>query len=109
MEILTTGKLKVMAAHTCGEKQIVINPNDGFDLGLMMTEASVLFSTGFSADVFDSPDAPVTEGTVIQKNECRLGTLELSSRVSEKIGSPKEVRLHLVRHSPLPKLLITPA
>jgi len=46
MEIRETGFLKVLADYSFPEKQIVINPNDGFDLGLLMTESTVLLSVG---------------------------------------------------------------
>jgi hypothetical protein len=43
MEIKETPFLKVLADLSFQDKEMVINPNDGFDLGLMMTEATVLF------------------------------------------------------------------
>jgi len=88
MEMRETGALKVLSDFNFPEHKVVINPNDGFDIGLMMTA-----SMG---------------GHISQKNECRLGTVELSSKLLEKIGSPPRVRLHLVKQSSEPKLLITP-
>ena len=49
-------------------------------------------------------------GNVYQKNECRLGTVELSAAAVEKMGSPKRVRLHLVADSDgkYPQILVEP-
>jgi hypothetical protein len=104
-----TGVLKVLADFNISEQHIVINPNDGFDIGLMMTEAPVSLFLGDSVDMLHNGSAVAIEGIVVQKNECRLGTVELSSRSLERIGSPGSVRLHLLPSSPRPRLLISPA
>ena len=108
MEMRETGALKVLSDFNFPEHKVVINPNDGFDIGLMMTEAQVQLMVGSSVDLLQEESAPSMGGHISQKNECRLGTVELSSKLLEKIGSPPWVRLHLVKQSSEPKLLITP-
>jgi hypothetical protein len=106
MEVKETGYLKVLADLSFPEDRIVINPNDGYDLGLMMTEAQALIYYGESpATINGAVTDPIT-GTVIQKNECRLGTVELSTRSVEKLGTPTRVRLHLLPGETHPQLLI---
>lgn len=108
MEIRETGFLKVLADYSFPEKQIVINPNDGFDLGLLMTESTVLLYVGGSIDEVINEDISPIHARLYQKNECRLGSVELSLKSVEKMGDPKRVRLHLIPQEPYSKLLISP-
>lgn len=98
-----TGNLKVLADFSFPEQRVVINPNDGFDLGLMMTEADLPLYLGSNED-----GVTPLQGKIIQKNECTLGTVEVSSKVSEKIGSPVHVRLRLVEEKGESGLVIAP-
>lgn len=107
MDLRETGFLKILADFSFPEKQIVINPNDGFDLGLMMTEATVLLYTGDGLDTLEQSEDEAIHARLFQKNECTLGTVELSLKTVEKMGSPKQVRLHLLPDDPYPKLLIS--
>jgi len=106
MEIKETSFLKVLADLSFPDKQIVINPNDGFDLGLMMTDATALFYYGHSPVTIDGDDAKPIYGNIYQKNECKLGTIELSAKAVEKMGSPTHVRLHLIPQDTYPKVMI---
>ena len=106
MEVKETSFLKVIADLSFPEKKVVINPNDGFDLGLMMTDATALLYYGHSPATVDDDDAKPIYGNVYQANECKLGTVELSAKIVEKMGSPKNVRLHLIPQDTYPKVLI---
>jgi hypothetical protein len=106
-QIRETGFLNVRADLSFPEKKIVINPNDGFDLGLMMTDTTVSIRYGQSpATISDDQEASSVYGNVYQRNECTLGTIEMSSRVVESLGSPKKVRLHLIEGDSYPTLLV---
>lgn len=108
-EIRETGFLKVLADISFPEKKVVINPNDGFDIGLMMTDATVQLYYGYDPSTLPADDDAVKPvfGNIYQKNECTLGTIELSAKVLETIGNPKKVRLHLVAADPYPKVLVS--
>lgn len=108
-EIRETGFLKVLADLSFPEKKVVINPNDGFDIGLMMTDATVVLYYGYDPSTLpeDDGEAKPIYGNIYQKNECTLGTIELSSRAVESIGNPKKVRLHLIANDPYPKVLVS--
>ena len=93
-----TGELKIMADRFLSENEVVINPNDGFDLGLMMTEASVELYFGDSSDQI--------QGQLIQKNECKLGTVELGPKSIQKLEEISSVRLYLEEQEGFPKLFI---
>lgn len=99
-----TGRLRAKADTRTPEQEIIINPNDGFDIGLMMTEADVALILGKDPESRSNSPAKV-----IQKNECGLGTVELNGKVLEKIGSPRHVRLVLLNKGSRPTLFIAPA
>jgi len=107
LELRETGFLKILADYSFPEKQVVINPNDGFDLGLMMTESTVLLYTGDGIEILQNDEIEPFHARLYQKNECTLGTVELSLKTVEKMGAPKQVRLHLLPGEPYPKLLIS--
>lgn len=107
MDVRETSYLKVLADFGFPENQIVINPNDGFDLGLMMTDAIALFYYGENPGTIEKSNTAPIHGTIIQKNECALGSVELSLKAVEKMGTPKAVRLHLLPQDTYPQLLIS--
>lgn len=107
MNIKETGYLNVLADFSFPENRIVINPNDGFDLGLMMTEAPVAVMYNENPATFEGSSSPRIPCTVIQKNECRTGTVELSLSVTGKMGAPRTVRLHLLTEQTPPLLLVS--
>ena len=108
MEVKETAFLKVLADLSFPDKKVVINPNDGFDLGLMMTDATVQLYYGMNAATYDSADAGPIWGNIYQKNEGKLGTVELSAKMVEKMGSPKKVRLTLIPQDTYPHILVEP-
>lgn len=103
----STGVLKVVADSSFADNRLVVNPNDGFDLGLMMTDATVVFQYGSGPG--DDPVQKPIYGNLYQKNECRLGTVELSVTASERIGSPRGVRLHIEDGEKYPTVFVEPA
>lgn len=96
MNTKETSFLGVLADLSFPEKKIVINPNDGFDLGLMMTDATVEIYYGASPATWQGRSTEGVYGNIYQQNECKLGSVELSTRAVEKMDSPKRVRLHLL-------------
>lgn len=106
MDVKETGYLTVLADFSFPEARIVINPNDGFDLGLMMSEAAALFYYGESPATIEHSDTAPIKGTIIQKNECTIGTVEISLKAVERMGTPKTVRLHLIPQDSYPRLLV---
>jgi hypothetical protein len=108
MDKKETSSLTVKADFSFPESEIVINPNDGFDLGFMMTDAKALFYYADDPKTVERGGVRPIEGTVVQKNECALGTVEISLKAAEKLGTPKKVRLHLLPRDTQPHLLIIP-
>jgi hypothetical protein len=102
-----TGFLKVIGDRSFDEKTIVINPNDGFDLGLLMSEATVVLYCGDSLDILNDENAKTVYARIYQKNECKLGTIELGFKNIEKLNEAKSVRMHLTDGDRYPKLLLS--
>jgi len=102
-----TGELKVLTGQFLSEKEVVINPNDGFDLGLLITEATVELQFGNNSDQFQSnPKYPPLQAQLIQKNECRLGTVELGSKSIQKLDGNTRIQLYLEEQDGCLKLWI---
>ena len=103
MSIKQTGALQILTDQSFTEQELVINPNDGFDLGLMMTEASVELEFNFNSETSDPVTAQVT-----QKNDCRLGILEIGNKNASKLNGNTKVKLTLEDQEGNPKLIIGP-
>jgi len=103
MNIKQTVALQILTDQSFTKQYLVINPNDGFDLGLMMTEATVKLVFNFNHEETE----PIT-AHVIQKNECRLGTLELGNRSASKLNGSTKVRLTLEDQEGNPRIIIGP-
>jgi hypothetical protein len=76
----STSPLKALCSMRLPENRLNIHPNEGADIGLMMTQYS----------------ARSKDGTAIELqllNECPKESVELSSRMWEKLGKPSKVRL----------------
>ncbi len=97
-----TGTLKVLADAMLTDAELVINPNDGFDLGLMMTETPVELILNNNREQISI----TKEGVLIQKNNCTLGTVIVGSRLVEKLENSTSVYLHIEEQDKPPKLLI---
>ena len=88
-----TGILNVLGDFSMAEDTVVIHPNDGFDLGMMMTSYPIYLYRGATFDEFTRGNGDKLSGKILLKNECRLGTVEMSTKSWEKMGKPKKVQL----------------
>ncbi|TVR90613.1 MAG: hypothetical protein EA428_08010 [Spirochaetaceae bacterium] len=88
-----TAALAVLGDFSFDEKTINIHPNDGFDLGFMVTNEVVRIYFGCTLQEFQEDSAQAIYGKIHLKNECRNGSIELSLRTVEKIGKPKKIAI----------------
>lgn len=102
-----TGYMKVLSDFSFPENRLVVNPNDGLDLDLLMTETVLEFVYGESPATYTEDGGYRLHGTLVQKNECQLGLVELSQKALKRMGNPRQVRLHLIPAEPYPVLLIS--
>ncbi len=76
----STPALKALCQPTLKANELSIHPNDGFDLGMMMT----------AYDVEIDGDGP---GRVRLRNECPKECIELPPKLYEKFGKPRNAIL----------------
>jgi hypothetical protein len=75
------------------EEEIIIHPNDGFDLGLMNTKAVVKIFCNTTIEIFNIGEKDFTPGTIILANDCPQQVAQLNHKLWKKIGSPNALRL----------------
>lgn len=106
-----TGTLSVIGDSGMSEKDVHIHPNDGYDLGLMTLTHVVRIFVGESPTAFADGSGKNVYGTLHLKNECRMGTCEMSLKALEKLGGSKRVQITYdkVEGDSHGKILIAPA
>ncbi len=73
--------------------EIVINPNEGYDLGLLNQTTPVKIFANTSIDIFNTAKEFYTEGTVVLKNSCKQGNIQVSKKYWVFLGKPGKIRL----------------
>jgi len=72
---------------------IIIHPNEGYDLGIMNTKNPVKIFGNTTIETFNNAADNFFEGHIVLENNCSQGTVELNSKYWKKIGSPDKIRL----------------
>ena len=90
-----TAELSVLGDFSFDEKTINVHPNDGYDIGLMTLSHVVRIFAGCTSQDFSDGTGAHVFGTLYLKNECRVGTVEMSLKTAEKLGKARKVRLIL--------------
>jgi hypothetical protein len=105
-----TAELSVLGDFSFDEKTINIHPNDGYDIGLMTSSHVVRIFAGCTPQEFADGTGAHVFGTLFLKNECRMGTVEMSLKTAGKLGRTRKARLLLEDGTDsYGKLLIQPA
>jgi hypothetical protein len=76
----STTTLKILCTSWIPDGKLNINPNDGADLGLMMSHYSVDVGNGFQAELH-------------LLNECPKESVELGKKFWERLGRPDKAIL----------------
>lgn len=85
-----------------------MNPNDGFDLGLMTTMYEVDLVIGADIDPSEGSHAQAAEATLHLKNEITNGEIHVSVQDSKRLAELKTVSVYRIdESSPRPKLIVT--
>ena len=98
------GPLSILADYSFDDKTLVIHPNDGYDLDLMTTSYVVKIYIAASEEDVLNDKASFHWGKIHLKNECRLGTIEMSLRLTERMSKPNKLHLLMIDD----KLLLQP-
>jgi hypothetical protein len=87
-----TQDLNVYIDNGLSMGELVMHPNDGFDLGLVTTRHAVSIYS-------DPPTAasakPILAGAILLRNSCRSGTLQVSKKQWEMLGKGKSVTIFI--------------
>lgn len=103
-----TGRLKVCGSTALAQGTIHMNPNDGFDLGLMTTMYEVDLVLGADVDPADGADADATPATLHLKNEITNGEIHVSAQDIKRLVNVDAARVYRVDESTdRPKLVVT--
>jgi hypothetical protein len=89
----TTDPLHVQADFSVAESMIIINPNDGFELGLLSLDLPVSIFYDATIEEFTTGDG--ISGKIVQQNKCKSGTIMISMKTWKRINKPVSVRLSL--------------
>ena len=88
----STNKLLVETELSLNEN-MVLHPNDGFDLGLMRSTNTVKIFNNVTVEDFYNGENNFIEGDVLLDNKCMHGTIKISNKHWKKIGSPLKIKL----------------
>jgi len=98
-----TEELTVINDLSLKEYEVVIHPNDGFDLGLLDKHNYIKVFSRNTLEDFKKEDGRYMPGQLSLANKCHTGTVMISSKHWNSLGKPKMVSL--IYHDK--KLLIT--
>lgn len=103
-----TGRLKVCGNTALPQGIIHMNPNDGFDLGLMTTSYEVDLVLGADVDPMDSANTDAAAATLHLKNEIRNGEVHVSFQDIKRLSNVETAWVYRVDDSSdRPKLVVT--
>ena len=89
-----TGVLTVYADSTLGQYKLIINPNDGYDLGLLQRHNYVkIFPLG-ADEQFAQDNGEYVPGQLNLENTCPNSSVQISPKYWKKIGKPKKLKLN---------------
>lgn len=92
MSIKHTRGLSVYVDNALAIGELVIHPNDGFDLGLINPQYPMAICNQTSTPGVNSS---AHQGRILLKNSCRSGTIQVSQKQWELMGKEKSVTLLL--------------
>ena len=90
-----SGNLSPIGDVSIQVNRVVINPNDGYDLGLLSTSYPVKIHVGVSPGDFESGEGYKFDGSIEQANECKIGGIELNLGTLKQLGKPSSIKLYL--------------
>jgi len=88
-----TEELTVINDLSMKEYEVVIHPNDGYDLGLLDKHNDIKVFSKETIEEFKKEDGQHMSGQLSLANECRTGTVIISSKYWNSLGKPKKVKL----------------
>jgi hypothetical protein len=90
-----TTSLKVIGDVSIPVNRLVVNPNDGYDLGLMNSAHPVKLHGCTNLPDGSTNKGYIFDGQLVQQNDCNLGTVVISMKLLSQLGKPKSVLLSM--------------
>ena len=90
-----TGVLRTISDFSQRDDRILVNPNEGFELGVITSYHPVRIFLAASASEFKAGNGPQMKGLLMLESRCKPGTVELGTRSWERLGKPAAVVLLL--------------
>ena len=90
-----TGLLETIGDFRIPANRIVLNPNDAYDLDMLTKDAAVTIYAALSENSFSQGEGLIANGSIVQDNACKLGTVQLNVKVLRQLGKPRRVMLIL--------------
>ena len=72
---------------------IILHPNEGFDLGLINPVTPVKFFANATVEAFNSSTGEFYNGHLLLKNQCKNGTAQLGKKIYKRLGMPAKIKL----------------
>lgn len=93
--MVRTNPLQIIPVNNLPERIVAIHPNDGDDLNLYTRENPFVLLAGKSINDFTEPnsEALLGDGELHLLNECRLGTLMISTELHKQLSFSDNVIL----------------
>ncbi|MBN2544427.1 MAG: hypothetical protein JXB50_01435 [Spirochaetes bacterium] len=74
--------------------EIMIHPNEGFEVGLMNTSHNVKLFVNSAIEVFNNAETDYIIANLVLSNNCNHGEIIMNHKFWKKIGSPAKLKLH---------------
>ena len=78
-------------------ENIVLHPNEGFDLGLMSSANPVKIFYNVTIDVFNKGEDNFIKGSLLLENKCKHGTIKIGNKHWKKMVSPLKIKLVILK------------
>jgi len=82
---------------------IIIHPNDGYDMGLIMHSYEFNVYLNLSEEDFLNRNGEVNFLSLVMENKCKTGTIEIPNKLFIKLGKPVKINLFIKDNSILLK------
>ncbi len=100
----STEYLTVMSDLKLRRNDLVIHPNDGYDLGLLSRDNEVRIFAGTGVEDFAAGKGEGVAGIIRLHNSCTVATVHMNPARWNELGKPRLVRLAYEKD----RLLISP-
>jgi len=74
--------------------EIMIHPNDGFEIGLMNTSHNVKLFVNATIETFNIAEKDYIIANLVLSNDCKHGEIIMNHKFWKKMGSPGRLKVY---------------